>query len=231
MMNNESEFVQALPPEPKKRKSSSRIPLIAIGVFSSLMLLCCGFCGFAIRDGVAEDAEMVRAAIETDETLLAEIGSIESIAFSWGDSFNTGNGVKVFDVSGTKGSGQLHADMLGPFLVSVELKKEGQSWDLIIIPEDDPRLNQVVLDAIQTSPALEKKIGPVQTAKVDWRPTQQLAEEEGDDDLYVVQVSGEKGTAEVVARIDLLDDRVIWAKLRDGEEEMIYKSPQRSRSK
>lgn len=217
MNNVDSELVAPLPSEPSKPKRKSRVLLILLSVFSSGFLLVCGCCGFLLFEAIGDQERKVQAAIAEDETILAEIGAIESCRMSWSkSSAPERRGEKAYAIVGDKGSGTLYVESLGPWLTSIELEKEGQTWDLTIAPPDDPQFNKAIERFVAEDREITAKVGKVQSAKVDWRMTQRLEEIEGKGAPYVAVVTGTSGSADVVVEADIGTYEVYWVNLLEN---------------
>ncbi len=101
--------------QPQEAKSGGclKIALIVLGVG----ILCCGCCGggmyWLVGKGFRQMGDSIQAQYGEHPVVKEKLGGIDSCSFSWGGTFNyakdnpDSNGFVVFEVSGSKGSGQI----------------------------------------------------------------------------------------------------------------------------
>jgi hypothetical protein len=126
------------------RKSNAWLWILGIGGgILGLGLLCCGCFGGLFYFGWGQMNEMVKQQIQNDPVIQEHIGEVYSVSanvMATGQEVQAnppppGDNVLVFDVKGSKGSGQLVGTQLeqpapGRFLRDMRLKKDGQVYPL-----------------------------------------------------------------------------------------------------
>ena len=128
---------------PPKRSSPWPWILGIGGGFLLAGLLCCGCFGGFIWFGVGQMTEMVKQQISDDPVVREHLGEVQSVTTNMmaiGEEQQKnppapGQNVLVFDVVGTKGSGQLVGTQLpapgpGRFLTNMKLRKDGKEYPL-----------------------------------------------------------------------------------------------------
>ncbi|UUO05757.1 hypothetical protein M4951_20575 [Blastopirellula sp. J2-11] len=173
-------------------------------------LLVCGCCGGLMQWAMNEEANQIAAAVQSDETFQAEIGEVSSCTINWSESMGAGDDVFVYDVSGDKGSGQLHVYEEGDVPERIVLHKGDQQWDLDFDPDDlrDLSLDPELVKAIEGDPAIQTEIGGI--IQCDMNLSASIQEEEAN--VFVYDIVGEKGSGQITVEFDD-DDKIMWAML------------------
>ena len=114
-------FASPMSAPPKK---SNKTLWIVLGVVGGLLLLCCGVGVFATyaayRVGTGMFSEVVTAGIEKSPEVKQEVGEVQSVTINYQKTGADGQGRQVFDVVGSKGSGEVHVNMSGGNTSAVE---------------------------------------------------------------------------------------------------------------
>ena len=112
---------------PRKKSSAGKIILILGGIGGVLLLVCCG--GFALLGmfGLNVVGDVVKKDIQNVPEIQEHIGEISKCSFNIMATSNlaeeTGEqGVMVFDLSGSKGSGTLTARVVGESVTDATLE-------------------------------------------------------------------------------------------------------------
>jgi hypothetical protein len=101
---------------PPRPPSNNRTLYWILGIVSFItlggVLLCCGFGFFGLRMASSELAKQFRPQIQNSPEIVEHIGEIQDMSLSIRGMQRAGEaGVMIFDVTGTKGSGQVSVDM------------------------------------------------------------------------------------------------------------------------
>ncbi|EAQ78727.1 hypothetical protein [Blastopirellula marina] len=218
---------------PKKSSGAGWIFGVSGCVFFAVMapfLLVCGCCGGLMQWAMNEEANQIAAAVQGDETFQAEIGEVSASSINWSASIAAADeDVFVYDVSGDKGSGQLHVHEKGEWPERIVLHKGDQQWDLEFDPEDlqDLSLDPELVEAIEDDPTIQTEIGGI--IHCDMNLSASIEEEEAD--VFVYDIVGEKGSGKITVEFDD-DDKIIWAMLaKEGRIIDLKISPSRSSPK
>jgi hypothetical protein len=130
--------------QPPKRGTSVWLWVLGIGG-GVVLLLCCGCVGlgyFGFTGIMGFMGDMVKQQIENDPVIVEHIGEVKSVTVNYTDTGKEkqnnpqpGRNVLVFDVQGTKGSGQVvgtqvQAPEPGLVLENARLRKDGKEYPL-----------------------------------------------------------------------------------------------------
>ena len=115
----------------KPKSSATKIVLIILGIVGGLGLLGCGCCGGVWYWGVSNLSNVVKEQYSTHPTFQDKIGEVQKFSTNLTATGEQGQGALVFDVKGSKGSGQLIVrDQQGASFGSATLIVDGKSYPL-----------------------------------------------------------------------------------------------------
>jgi hypothetical protein len=121
------------PPPGASSRNNWIVGGIVVGILGLMGVTCAGCCGFGLFIANAAHQETARGMsvdYRQNPKVQEEIGDIQEVTYNWGSTIAREDDMDVYDVRGSKGSGQFVVEEVDGEPISVRLHTGRGEWDI-----------------------------------------------------------------------------------------------------